>query len=73
MPDFTRTGYSGKLVEVDLQTTALGSVRLHGVVTDLADFYSDLGVGPYENQVQVNVAPHIVLPILYHIWFVHAV
>ncbi|CAN0545822.1 unnamed protein product, partial [Ectocarpus sp. 8 AP-2014] len=34
------SGYSGNVVEVELQTDRLGSVRLHGVVTDFADFYS---------------------------------
>lgn len=38
-------------MEVDLQTAELGKVRLHSVVTDFADFYSDLGVGPYDDQV----------------------
>ena len=38
-------------MEVDLHTDALGSVRLHGVVTDFADFYASGGVGPYEEQV----------------------
>lgn len=38
-------------MEVDLHTDALGSVRLHGVVTDFADFYASGGVGPYGGQV----------------------
>lgn len=38
-------------MEVDLHTDALGSVRLHGVVTDFADFYASGGVGPYDQQV----------------------
>lgn len=38
-------------MEVDLHTDALGSVRLHGVVTDFADFYASGGVGPYDGQV----------------------
>lgn len=38
-------------MEVDLNTNALGSVRLHGVVTDFADFYAAGGVGPYSGQV----------------------
>lgn len=51
VPHFTSSGYSGNVVEVELQTDRLGSVRLHGVVTDFADFYSDGGVGPYTGQV----------------------
>lgn len=53
VPGFTNAGYSGKVVAVDLKTTALRSVRLHGVVTDFADFYSDAGVGPYDGQVGI--------------------
>lgn len=55
MPHFTSSGYSGNVVEVDLHTDALGSVRLHGVVTDFADFYASGGVGPYDGQVQRQV------------------
>ena len=51
VPHFTSYGYSGNVVEVDLHTDALGSVRLHGVVTDFADFYASGGVGPYDEQV----------------------
>ncbi|CAM9243846.1 unnamed protein product [Ectocarpus sp. 12 AP-2014] len=51
VPHFSSSGYSGNVVEVELQTDRLGSVRLHGVVTDFADFYSDGGVGPYTGQV----------------------
>lgn len=51
MPHFTSSGYSGNVVEVELHTNALGSVRLHGVVTDFADFYATGGVGPYNGQV----------------------
>lgn len=51
VPHFTSSGYSGNLVEVELHTNSLGSVRLHGVVTDFADFYSEGGVGPYNGQV----------------------
>lgn len=51
VPHFTSSGYSGNVVEVDLHTDALGSVRLHGVVTDFADFYASGGVGPYDGQV----------------------
>lgn len=51
VPHFTNSGYSGNVVEVELHTNALGSVRLHGVVTDFADFYATGGVGPYEGQV----------------------
>ncbi|CAM9457378.1 unnamed protein product [Ascophyllum nodosum] len=54
VPHFTSSGYSGKVVEVDLKTNALGSVRLHGVMTDFADFYSTEGVGPYDGQVVMN-------------------
>lgn len=54
MPHFTSSGYSGKVVEVDLHTDALGSVRLHGVVTDFADFYATGGVGPYDGQVNIS-------------------
>lgn len=50
-------------MEVDLRTAALGRVRLHGVVTDFADFYSDGGVGPYDTQV-VHASKHAV-PIRY--------
>lgn len=42
------------MIEVELQTDALGSVRLHGVVTDFADFYATGGVGPYSGQVSVT-------------------
>lgn len=51
VPHFTNSGYSGNVVEVELHTNALGSVRLHGVVTDFADFYATGGVGPYKGQV----------------------
>ncbi|CAM9150627.1 unnamed protein product, partial [Scytosiphon promiscuus] len=51
VPHFTRSGYSGDVVQVELHTNALGSVRLHGVVTDFADFYSEGGMGPYDGQV----------------------
>lgn len=51
VPHFTSSGYSGNMVEVELHTDALGSVRLHGVVTDFADFYATGGVGPYNGQV----------------------
>lgn len=42
------------MIEVELKTDALGSVRLHGVVTDFADFYATGGVGPYSGQVSVT-------------------
>ena len=51
VPHFTSSGYSGNVIEVELHTNALGSVRLHGVVTDFADFYATGGVGPYKGQV----------------------
>lgn len=51
VPHFTTSGYSGNVIEVELHTDALGSVRLHGVVTDFADFYAAGGVGPYTGQV----------------------
>lgn len=51
VPHFTRSGYSGKIVEVDLRTNTLGNVRLRNVVTDFADFYAAGGVGPYDGQV----------------------
>ncbi|CAM9247898.1 unnamed protein product, partial [Hapterophycus canaliculatus] len=54
VPHFTSSGYSGNVVEVELHTNALGSVRLHGVVTDFADFYSEGGVGPYNGQVVIK-------------------
>lgn len=51
VPYFTSSGFSGNVVQVNLQTETLGSVRLHGVVTDFADFYSTGGLGPYDEQV----------------------
>lgn len=41
-------------MEVDLHTDTLGSVRLHGIVTDFADFYSAGGLGAYDGQAREN-------------------
>ena len=39
--------YSGSLPEVDLATDSYNRVRLHGLYTDFADFYSVKGTSPY--------------------------
>mmetsp|Transcript_46213 Transcript_46213/g.144535 ORF Transcript_46213/g.144535 Transcript_46213/m.144535 type:complete len:622 (-) Transcript_46213:133-1998(-) len=39
--------YSGRVVEMDLETSKYNSIRIHNIFTDLADYYSTGGVGPY--------------------------
>jgi len=47
----SQPSYSGRVVEVDLDTTKYNSIRIHNVFTDLADYYSEGGVGPYERSL----------------------
>jgi len=46
-PDF-----SGRFTVVDLATDQLSTVRIHEVLTDFGDFYSELGRGPYAEQAR---------------------
>eukprot|EP00968_Pinguiococcus_pyrenoidosus_P013168 scaffold1187_cov258-Pinguiococcus_pyrenoidosus.AAC.12 len=38
----SQPSYSGRVVEVDLDTTKYNSIRIHNVFTDLADYYSEV-------------------------------
>ena len=46
--------YSGSLAEVDLKTEEYNSVRIHGLYTDFADFYSEKGTSPYIGETSLN-------------------
>mmetsp|Transcript_35984 Transcript_35984/g.46235 ORF Transcript_35984/g.46235 Transcript_35984/m.46235 type:complete len:692 (+) Transcript_35984:269-2344(+) len=46
-------GFSGKVALLDLDSEAYSIVRIHEVFTDFGDYYSRLGIGPYESSLRI--------------------
>lgn len=65
-PNFNGQEYTGDMVEVDLETAKYNAVRLHGIETDFADYYSTSttsldGIDPYMKATSKNKEDQVVI------------
>ncbi|GMH80028.1 hypothetical protein TL16_g08370 [Triparma laevis f. inornata] len=65
-PNFNGKEYTGDMVEVDLETAKYNTVRLHGIETDFADYYSMSttsvdGIDPYVKDTSKNKEDQVVI------------
>lgn len=70
-PYLNQDGHFGKAISVDMITSPRNKVRIHGVHTDFADYFSPFfvqgreyrgGIGPYDGQVTVDDFPSLGFP-----------